>query len=463
MKNDPDFEFTIANWRKRKWIDPEVGELAGDISIRVNKWNASENYDSFSKTVRKDIYVSAYPLALWIAYNWWRLNYEPYPESRRLAELSYEWRSAHELAAAGDGFVWPPLRFWFDGRKIIADMKPTTEESPSNAQFRNGGFGVISPKDFEAGLAGFIDVAVTRLKQTGFSETELQILWEDVQAERNDSEQSLYRIVEATLGYDPDEGPEALIDMLADLAEKAGRDSMLDIAAGLSKENIDPGNIRSSVEFIRDIGEKIASNTKLNGSGLSASIAFNGFNPQRFIDARDKPWDAGHRFAQAFRQHITRGNDKIGNDVLAALFNIEPIDVKEPRGDVAPLANFSIGIPTGDSADSVMLYLHSRRELDRRFYLARLLGDRLLNKPGSREWSPATYSKTWRQKFQRAFASEFLCPIGVIEERLQNENESEDELFEGIAQDYDIAAFQVQRHWDANHPSEAEQAYHFNE
>ena len=53
----------------------------------------------------------------------------------------------------------------------------------------------------------------------------------------------------------------------------------------------------------------------------------------------------------------------------------------------------------------------------RRFELARLLADRLLFDEDER-LHPATRTYTYRQKMQRAFAGEFLCPIGSLTDYL---------------------------------------------
>ena len=57
-------------------------------------------------------------------------------------------------------------------------------------------------------------------------------------------------------------------------------------------------------------------------------------------------------------------------------------------------------------------------ETSQRFELSRLLCDALLHKPSAREWLVASDYKTARQKTQRAFAAEFLCPIEALDDFL---------------------------------------------
>jgi Zn-dependent peptidase ImmA (M78 family) len=46
---------------------------------------------------------------------------------------------------------------------------------------------------------------------------------------------------------------------------------------------------------------------------------------------------------------------------------------------------------------------------------------------------PATHAKTSRQKFQRAFAQEFLCPFDALMEKIQTEQPDEDAIAEAAA------------------------------
>jgi len=57
----------------------------------------------------------------------------------------------------------------------------------------------------------------------------------------------------------------------------------------------------------------------------------------------------------------------------------------------------------------------------KRFELARLLGDYLLTENTDKQWLTSTDLFTSRQKYQRAFAAELLCPINALQEYLKND------------------------------------------
>ena len=62
------------------------------------------------------------------------------------------------------------------------------------------------------------------------------------------------------------------------------------------------------------------------------------------------------------------------------------------------------------------LALRPKWETGRRFDLARLIGDRLVD--GVERLLPATRAHSYRQKAQRAFAAELLCPYDAVDDML---------------------------------------------
>ncbi|MEO3860484.1 hypothetical protein [Acrocarpospora sp. B8E8] len=63
--------------------------------------------DQESSSSRRAIAVSLYPLAEWLAYNWWFLQADSrHNENEADARRS---RQRHSIRHAGDGFFWPDL------------------------------------------------------------------------------------------------------------------------------------------------------------------------------------------------------------------------------------------------------------------------------------------------------------------------------------------------------------------
>ena len=76
----------------------------------------------------------------------------------------------------------------------------------------------------------------------------------------------------------------------------------------------------------------------------------------------------------------------------------------------------------------------------RRFDVARLLGDQLAS-AGLESLFPATHADTYRQKWQRAFAAELLCPFEPLRERLGGD--LSDEGIEREAQHFGVSSLAV--------------------
>jgi hypothetical protein len=95
---------------------PEVRHTAAMLRIVVGNDVVTRNEDEWAQTVREEVRLSAYPLALWLASSWWRLRWEPLSISRSIPGQS--WRMAHEMSAAGYGYVWPRMLFAFDGECV---------------------------------------------------------------------------------------------------------------------------------------------------------------------------------------------------------------------------------------------------------------------------------------------------------------------------------------------------------
>src|SRR5579872_6336908 len=121
--------FSIDPRWESAWHGPEeIRQTAAFLRITLDNHVLTRAEDDFAKTVRDEVFLSAYPLALWFASSWWRLRWEPAssvdPEPR-----SVSWRMAHEMTAVGHGFVWPHLIFASDGETVDITCQPSRPNS----------------------------------------------------------------------------------------------------------------------------------------------------------------------------------------------------------------------------------------------------------------------------------------------------------------------------------------------
>jgi hypothetical protein len=317
--------------------------------------------------------------------------------------------------------------------------------TPAYAQYFSPGWRqIITQSQFETVLTDFINKTIAQLDATGNKETELHALWREVCQERSETDFNYYRILEACLGHDPGEGPEEDIDRLVELADTdgAGRQPVFELAAVLSTKPPAPNFAEALLN--------------LQGTGLAAKFNHGDFKPLASIDNEPgEPWEIGRTMARELRDYLRLGQRPLSNDWLSDSFEIKINDIVSTN-DVSPFHNMSLGVPDDDRR--LKIHLHLPEETSRRFYLSRILGERLLNTERPSDWLPATYGRTWRQKYQRAFAAEFLCPFQVIEERLTESDLDIDEIdkvnaiIDNIAKEYGMWAMAVKNHWDHARP-----------
>ncbi|MCP4402969.1 MAG: hypothetical protein GY801_37405 [bacterium] len=129
------------------------------------------------------------------------------------------------------------------------------------------------------------------------------------------------------------------------------------------------------------------------------------------------PWQRAVVAAGALRQALGNTHDVIDNSNLCELLGLNVSDVEQwspdKRNDAA------IAVPV--SGNQFKFIPRKRHPIAKRFELARFVGDYMLTGSTTWEWLTSTDLSTSRQKYQRAFVAEFLCPIAALQEFLQDD------------------------------------------
>jgi hypothetical protein len=280
-------------------------------------------------------------------------------------------------------------------------------------------------REFEAEIDSFLDLVLRRLDTLG--ETDLHVLWREVVAERADGVQSAARKIEARLGYDPDEAPVSLLESLLNLATEVGTDAADEIAPVCAGSN--PTN---ALQQVIDLASRPGIHGKI--SVPECVPVPNGTVP---------PWQCATQLATFLRKSSGLGSGPVDDKTLAEFLRISPEHLNEKP---AFSASLGLAVRAGNSRD-LKLHLHKRNRPARRFEAARFIAD-YLTAEGSDRWLPITDAATARQKLQRAFAAEFLCPIDSLRSYLGEEFPPE--AFEEAAEHFGISEMAVKSHL-ANH------------
>jgi len=298
------------------------------------------------------------------------------------------------MPAAGYGYLWPLVTFESDGQEIDATCHASNPLSHEPVRYLVSFREAISALTFEQTLDGFVNLVLARLDALGIVGTHLHDLWGEVREERADPELARNRKIEVRLGFDPGEAPVSLMRRLDALGQSAGEgavDEIAPVCAGPQHA---------------EILDRIEQFSAL--PGLTAHVSM----PELFRPPEGTavtPWEEGRNVARMARRQLGLEHQPISNKQLADVLGVS--DLPQPG---ALTERPIVGLAIRSSEAGRMKLLFRRRNMPGlRFEAARFLSEQILA-PRTESWLPATDTGTARQKVQRSFAAEFLCPIGAL-------------------------------------------------
>jgi hypothetical protein len=220
------------------------------LGIQCNDRWLTEGLDGFVNRVRQEPLLSAYHLAEWMAWNWWRLRWEPRSNAP-------EWAFAHRLTTIGHGYVWPNVTIFSDGERTALIAKPTQERPATVFRYISDFAAVVPSGVFESAVDRFFGRVLGQLQAEGITETNLHRVHADLSEERRDREAARRRKLEALLGEDPDEADSAELERLIADGASLGEQAVEELAADHAS-----GGVLHSADSLEHIAA---------GSGFSAS------------------------------------------------------------------------------------------------------------------------------------------------------------------------------------------------
>jgi hypothetical protein len=205
------------------------------------------------------------------------------------------------------------------------------------------------------------------------------------------------RKLEAMAGFDPGEMGEVLKEFL-DLEQTAGKRAAAEIAA--SCRGAEP--------------ENFVNKTVAQARGAQIRARMPELKLPKLPTKPVPPWEEGQTLAQVARRAAHLGQGPITDKDLGDILRLSRSAL---RGDGTPTKQ-PLGLAVRDpGSDQLRLSFRRANPVARRFEAARFIGE-TLRVTDEENWFPTTDSKTDRQKIQRAFASEFLCPFDELRERI---------------------------------------------
>jgi hypothetical protein len=390
-----------VEWERLEEGAPEERACFGMLTFHHGDVSLTEGLDGFIERSRRGPLVSGYHLAEWMAWNWWRLVGEPNPR-----QPTEDWVFAHSLSTVGTGYLWPNITLYSDRERTVVIAKPTHPQGFAPFRFTADWTVVLPTRHFEAAVDLFMAQIQGKLRAEAIAITNFDRIWDEVLAERADPAVADRRQMEALLGVDPDERALDQVERLLADAIDLGQDAVREVAA----DHVTGRAIPTVADFAA-AADAVGSDTRPEDI---VQLAHLDLTPRDRVPA----WERGYEAARALREQHKLGLDPLSNQRLAQLCAVSAKALE--RSGSADLA-FSMDDVSGKTGRIV---LRSKWQTGRRFELARLLGDRLTNGLTER-LLPATRAYTYRQKLQRAFAAELLCPLPALKEKLAGDYSAE--------------------------------------
>jgi hypothetical protein len=445
----PEFSLEWA-WRTGPPVSsPELRATWAELSIAVGPETVTLVHEPQTQTFRNYITGSLYPLAEWIAFNWWSLQADARPGTQ-ISQLRFSYRNGvgdargswwvrsrrHILRAACDGFRWPDVLFVPEGRQTrIVWMPDTSTDSRPGNRYASRGNVLVGSDAFTTTLAAFVDGVTSRLTELGISDTPLQEEWTAVR--EADDEETAFCATAARLGLDPYSGAGPYQAEIIAVAQQLPEPLATDFFNGVG-----PDRVTDQLHWIGHARELIASSAADSSphAGLAelreacADLSERFFAPGRL----DNPWDIGYEVAHRVREWA--GLDDTAPFDPAPLMRYHTMQVPYlDRGLVG------LGSRTGKDGATMVA---SRRFTDRprRFLQARALWHLICDVDDT---FLVVAAHTHRQHVARGFALEVLAPAkGVATLLVDPAHLVSAEDVEVIADDYGVGNIVVEHQLD---------------
>jgi hypothetical protein len=393
--------------------------------------------EASDRTFRRSVYGSLYPLAQWIASNWWLLTSHVRPSAVETRYWTwqnvraYPWLSEHNFRGAGDGMPWPDLTVVTEGAVTCMAWSQDRHRSFAPVRFASEGRAIIHTEEARVGLAGIVNRVLERLAESKLPKTQLAEEWEAI-AKADYEERDFCRTV-ARLGLDP----YSINEQTADEVIRVAADLPVEVADDFF-DSADVTALAGAAEWTRR-AMSVAERASAKASETLRPL-YKALSPRSEAFANttndERPWTIGYAMARQVRREV-------GVD------STEQFDTSPwvRLGDVSAPSNGIHGVVTV-ARERCGLVLDSRRlgVIASRFGQARALG-RALTRPEQQRFVLSA-ARGQDEQVAGAFAAELLAPADGIRASLDVLGKHDDDALEAIARRFKVSPLLVRHQYD---------------
>jgi hypothetical protein len=417
MRDPRDFRIDIA-WESAPGVaTPEYRATWALLTLSFES-NIVTAVEDTRGAYRRSVHTSAYPLAEWIAFNWWFLTAELRPSALPVSVwkwsnvANHEWLRRHNMRGAGAGMPWPDLTFVCEGAITRAVWHAGPGLAGQPVTFLSNGDSYLRTSQFIDELSHFVDEVVDRLREAEVFDTPLAKEWQALR--EADEEEAAFARAAARLGLDPygmsSEAQEGLISV-AEILDPPLMDEFLDSAV--------PEQLGIALNWLEQARSRVANYTESQNGNIIA--AWRRALEKRQGFSEDRPWNRGYAAAREVRSML-------GLEPTESLSMDHVVPKVTLGGQSAGLEGFTRFSPT----DQLVVVLPAGKRLPTavRFAQARSLGLVLASDRDEHLLDPASSDLS---KESRAFAAELLAPIAGITQYLSTLPAVTDAAFDAVA------------------------------
>lgn len=419
-----------------EWTDPleargpELRATWARLKIEVGGQVATRAYDRHYRGVRESVFLPLYPLAEWIASNWWFI----FGEVEVPGKLSVEsYHRRHCVRFGQEGYALPALVLQPVGEHVLVKWQPVVSEW-AGIEFLGSGAERVDRASLAQMLRQFIEAVLDRLDDEGMSATELRTEWDAVA--NAGAEESAFCLASAALGEDP----YALSDSDAELLIAISRA----IPVSALAEFLPTATIGTLADRARGFEIAIDNAVKSQGRFPRLVRVKERIGSVQLVEGR--PWERGYELARRTRESLGWNGSSTFNEDVSEALGFAQHDIAAGSETATPIPAIH-GVLAISADDRPGIYLTSLSGNAARFDFARAVGEYLTSPRGDVRLITRAYSDTQRRN--RAFAAELLVPAAALRSRVSSDVVSSDAVDE-LGSEFGVSPLVV-KHQLENH------------
>lgn len=381
-------------WLRGNFDDPLEQDSFAALKIALGDQLITRIYDRVSGGERDAVHLPLYPLALYVAENWWTLLYEARKTYKHDNSATERY---HFLDAYMRGFVFPAITIWSAGKDAVVVETPKVRQQFSSLEFfpPPSEETILPRSEFEQNLFDLVTAVVERVGGHGEQDRELAESWIRVRQSLADEDETKYCLAAGRIGIDPYDPDAADISVFT----KGISENLFDDICEAARLD----ELSTATEWAR---ESIDSMASFPGIDVGA------FGVVPTVEPGEKPWCTGYKAARMLRQRLCLEGlspRRVVDDVFGSA-------VKKDATAATGIRPSAVEGIVGRRNGTSRLAIPSGPARLRRSTLCR--GAYRAWKTEDGEYSAVTSATTLEQQASRAFAAELLAPAEWLRERV---------------------------------------------